>query len=114
MVRDNKVYSQLWDPILIPASKTQENAAQRKAFHLIGSPFDWRGMVSFLFPFFERRRKATYCSAVILDVLQSTLHMFPGVNLKISPNGLYRLFLSQHPTVIAGPLPASSAGVTMN
>src|ERR1700683_4817449 len=59
MVRDKKVYSQLWDSILIPATKAQENAAQRKAFHLIGSPFDWRGMISFLFPFFERHRKAT-------------------------------------------------------
>jgi hypothetical protein len=34
-------------------------------------------------------------------VLQQSLHMFPGVELKISPNGLYRLFVSAHPLMIS-------------
>jgi hypothetical protein len=35
--------------------------------------------------------------------------MFPGVELKISPNGLYRLFVSAHPLMISAPAPDSAA-----
>ena len=31
--------------------------------------------------------------------------MFPGVELKISPNGLHRLFMAEHPMVIAPAVP---------
>jgi hypothetical protein len=79
--------------------------AERFAFLLIGFPFDWRGLLSFLLPLIDRRRKAKYCSAIVLEVLQSTLHMFPEAQLKISPNGLYRLILSRRSTVISVPVP---------
>jgi hypothetical protein len=104
VVCDHKIYDHWWAHILIPASPKQENEAERFAFLLIGLPFDWRGLVSFLLPFVDRRRKAKYCSAIVLDVLQSSLHMFPGVQLKTSPNGLYRLFLSSHPIMISAPV----------
>ena len=94
-----------WDQILIPATQEQENAAERFSFHLIGVPFDWRGMISFLLPFFDRRRKAKFCSSIVLDVLQQSLHMFPGVQLKTSPNGLHRLFISEHALVVSAPVP---------
>jgi hypothetical protein len=105
MICDRKVYDQYWDQVLIPATYEQEKAAERFIFHLIGFPFDWRGMIGFLIPFFDRRRKAKYCSSIILEVLQQSLHMFPGIELKISPNGLYRLFVSRHPLLISAPAP---------
>jgi len=95
MICDRKIYGTNWDEILIPATWEQEKAVERFTFHLIGFPFDWRGMISFLLPFFDRRREAKYCSSIVLDVLQHGLHMFPEAQLKISPNGLYRLFISR-------------------
>jgi hypothetical protein len=109
MICDRKVYAPNWDQILIPATEEQEQAAERYIFHLIGFPFDFRGMIGFLIPFFDRRRKAKYCSSIVLDVLQQSLHMFPGVQLKTSPNGLHRLFISEHPLVIAAPAPNHEA-----
>lgn len=104
MLRDQKIYGPLWDSIEIPATPGQEYAAQRFAFRLIGLPFDWAGMIRFLFSW-PSRRKAQYCSAIILDVLQKSLHMFPGVELDISPNGLYRLFLAHEHTLTSAPVP---------
>jgi hypothetical protein len=104
VVCDHKIYDHWWDRILIPATQKQENVAEGFAFHLIGFPFDWRGLISFLLPFIDRRRKAKYCSAIVLEVLQGSLHMFPDVQLKVSPNGLYRLFLSSHPIMISPPV----------
>jgi hypothetical protein len=92
---DDKVYSRFWETISIPATKEEEKAVQRCALSRIGMPFDWRGMFGFLLPYFDRRRRAKYCSSIILDVLQSSLNMFPGIELKISPNGLYKLFSAQ-------------------
>ncbi len=96
MHRDHKVYDQWWKPVTIPVTQEEEDAALRFAFQYIGLPFDWRGMFGFLLPFIDHSRKAKYCSSVILDVLQSSLHMFQEHKLKVSPNGLYRL-LSAHP-----------------
>jgi hypothetical protein len=104
MICDRKIYDHYWDRVLIPATYEQEKAAEKFIFHLIGIPFDWRGMIGFLLPFFDRRRKAKYCSSIVLDVLQQSLHMFPGIKLKISPNGLYRLFVSGHPLLISAPV----------
>jgi hypothetical protein len=109
MICDRKVYAPHWDQVLIPATEEQEQAAERYIFHLIGFPFDFRGMIGFLIPFFDRRRKAKYCSSIVLDVLQRSLHMFPGVQLKTSPNGLHRLFISEHPLVISAPAPDPEA-----
>jgi len=105
MICDRKIYDKDWDQILIPATEDQEKAAERFIFDLIGLPFDLRGMLAFPLPFIGRKRKARYCSSIILNVLQSSLHMFPGKHLKISPNGLYRLFLSRHSLVISAPVP---------
>jgi hypothetical protein len=105
MICDRKVYDHYWDSILIPATQEQEKAAERFIFYLIGIPFDWRGLIGFLLPLFDRRRKARYCSSIVLEVLQESLHMFPGIGLKISPNGLYRLFVSGHPLLISAPVP---------
>lgn len=109
MVCDRKIYGPSWDQILIPATQQQEDAAELFSFHLIGVPFDWRGMISFLLPFFDRRRKAKFCSSMVLDVLQESLHMFPGVHLKTSPNGLHRLFISEHALVVSAPVPDDAA-----
>jgi hypothetical protein len=115
MICDRKIYPKNWDEILVPATQEQETAAENYIFHLIGFPFDWRGMVGFLLPFFDRRRKAKYCSSIVLDVLQQNLHLFPGVELKISPNGLYRLFMAEHPLVIfAMPHDAVASGVSLD
>jgi len=35
-----------------------------------------------MLPFFDRRRKARYCSSIILNVLQEGPQMFPGVDFK--------------------------------
>jgi hypothetical protein len=107
MVRDHRMYGPLWDSILIPATQEQEDAAQRFAFALIGIPFDLRGLFRFLLPG-RSRRKGKYCSAVILDVLQKSLRMFSGVQSKISPNELHRLFLSHKHTLISDFLPNDS------
>jgi hypothetical protein len=104
MIRDHRVYGATWDTILIPATQEQEDAAQRFAFSMIGIPFDFRGMCRFMLPGNSHRR-GKYCSAVILDVLQKGLHMFPGVKPKISPNGLHRLFLSYKHTLISDSVP---------
>jgi hypothetical protein len=42
--------------------------------------------------------------------------MFPGVELKISPNGLYRLFGSCHPVMVSAPVPddAIAFGIANN
>ena len=104
MIRDYKVYIPSWDAILIPATQEQEDAAQRFAFGLVGIPFDFRGMCNFLFPG-RSRRKGKYYSAVILDVLQNGLHMFPNAKPKISPNGLHKLFLSHKHTLISDSVP---------
>jgi hypothetical protein len=109
MVCDRKIYGPLWDRILIPATQQQEDDAELFSFHLIGAPFDWRGMISFLLPFFDRRRKAKFCSSIVLDVLQESLHMFPGVHMKTSPNGLHRLFISEHALVVSAPVPDRAA-----
>jgi len=109
MICDRKIYDPCWDQILIPATQEQERAAEGFIFHLIGLPFDMRGMVGFLFPFLDRGRQGTYCSSIILNVLQESLHMFPGIGRKISPNGLYRLFLAAHPLVIAAAAPDTPA-----
>jgi hypothetical protein len=108
MICDHKVYDHWWDALFLSVTKEQEDQAEAFCFHLIGIPFDWRGMVSFLIPLFDRRRKSKFCSSIVLDVLQRSLHMFPGVQLKTSPNGLYRLFLSEHPTSSSDVVPVSS------
>jgi hypothetical protein len=104
LICDRRVYGPLWDSIIVPSTQEQEDAAERLALRLIGAPFDWRGLFSFLFPFVDRRRKATYCSSIILDVLQSSLQMLPEVRLKISPSGLHRRFLAQHHLMISIPM----------
>jgi hypothetical protein len=104
MIRDHKVYNPSWDAILIPATQEQEDAAQRFAFGLVGIPFDFRGLLRFVFPG-RSRRKGKYCSAVILDVLQNGLHMFPNAKPKVSPNSLHRLFLSHKHTLISDSVP---------
>jgi len=107
MLRDHKIYGPLWDTILIPATQEQEYAAQRVAFGFIGIPFDMRAMVRFVLPW-RPIRNGRYCSAVVLDVLQRGLHMFPGQNAKISPNGLHRLFLAHKHTLICDSVPDAS------
>ena len=109
LICDRKVYPPDWDQILIPATEEQEQAAERYIYHLVGFPFDFRGMIGFLLPFFDRKRKARYCSSIVLDVLQRSLHMFPGVQLKTSPNGLYRLFIAKHALLISAPPPQDPA-----
>ncbi len=95
---DHKVYDEWWECVEIPATQEEEDAALQFAFQYIGLPFDWRGMFGFLFPFLDRRRrKAKYCSSVILDVLQNSMQMLPGHELKVSPNGLYRLLSAEQP-----------------
>jgi hypothetical protein len=101
MICDRKLYDEHWDLVLVPATWEQEKAAEKYAFHMIGIPFDFRGMAGFVLPFFGRRRKPRYCSSLVLDVLQQSLRMFPGIGLRISPNGLHRLFLAAHPLVIS-------------
>ena len=107
IICDHRVYDHWWDAIWLSATKEQEDGAEAFAFHLIGIPFDWRGMVSFLIPFFDCRRNSAFCSSIVLDVLQRSLHMFPGIQLKISPNGLYRLFRSEYPTMTSALVPVS-------
>jgi hypothetical protein len=105
MIRDHKIYGPLWDAVLVPATQEQEDAAQRYAFALIGRPFDIRDLIRFLLPGSSRRR-GKYCSAVVMDVLQNELHMFPGYkSKKVSPNGIHRLFLSHKHTLISDSLP---------
>jgi hypothetical protein len=101
MHRDHKVYDEWWKPVTIPVSQEEEDAALRFAFQYIGLPFDWRGMFGFLLPFMDSRRKAKYCSSIILDVLQSSLHMFKEHKLKVSPNGLYRLLSTKAPNELS-------------
>lgn len=108
MICDRKVYDTDWDQVLIPATQEQEEAAEQYIYHLTGFPFDFRGMIGFIVPFLDCRRKAKYCSAIVLDVLQRALHMFPGVQLKTSPNGLHRLFISRHSLVISAPAPVDA------
>ncbi len=96
MHRDHKVYDEWWECVEIPATQEEEDAALQFAFQYIGLPFDWRGMFGFLLPFLDRRRrKAKYCSSVILDVLQNSMQMLTGHELKVSPNGLYRLLSAE-------------------
>jgi hypothetical protein len=109
MVCDRKSYGPYWDRVLIPATQLQENAAELFSFHLIGAPFDWRGLISFLLPFFDRRRKSKFCSSIVLDVLQESLHLFPGVQLKTSPNGLHRLFIADHALLVSSAVPDDPA-----
>ncbi len=104
LIRDHKVYPPMWDAILIPASQEQEDTTQRFAFGMAGIPFDFREMCRFMFPG-RSLRKGKYCSAVILDVLQNGLNMFPDVKPKISPNGLHKLFLSHKHTLICNAVP---------
>src|SRR5580658_3166705 len=75
MICDRKIYDQYWDTILLPTTWEQEKTAEEFIFHLIGLPFDLRGMVSFLVPVLDRHRRAAYCSSVILEVLQQSLHI---------------------------------------
>jgi hypothetical protein len=106
LICDRKVYDSDWDQVLIPATEEQEAAAERYIFNLVGYPFDFRGMIGFMIPFLDYRRKAKYCSAIVLDVLQRALHMFPGVRLKTSPNDLHRLFVTDHALLVSAPAPA--------
>jgi hypothetical protein len=110
MIHDHKIYGDLWDHVLVPSTQEQENEIQQAASRLIGLPFDWRGLIGFVLPFIGQNRNARYCSSLILEVLQNSLHMFPGVGLKVSPNGLYRLFLSS-PQVAPRPVPAHRTAV---
>jgi hypothetical protein len=103
MICDRKLYGPFWDQVLIPATQEQEDEAARFLLHLIGIPFDWRGLLTFMIPFFDSHRKAAYCSSVVLDVLQQSLHMFPGAQAKVSPNGLHRLFVAEHPLLVSPP-----------
>jgi len=96
MVRDHKIYDKWWDTVFLRSTRKQEADAERFAFCLIGLPFDWRGMISFLVPYFKRDHHGQYCSSLVLEILQKALHLYPGVQTKLSPNGLYRLFI-YHP-----------------
>ena len=107
IVDDKKVYGPLWDSVVIPVTQQQEQSAEQCASQLIGKPFDLKCMIEFVLPW-RSCEKPAYCSAIILDVLQSGLHMFPGVNLKISPNGLYRKFISCHSTLVYSSVPDDS------
>jgi hypothetical protein len=109
MINDRKVYDKYWDQVLIPATELQERTAQRFIFDLLDYPFDLRAMIFFLIPFWDRRKRARYCSAVVLNVLQESLGMFPGVDSKISPNGLHRLFVSGHAVLVASMMPEISS-----
>ena len=104
IVNDKKIYGPLWDSVVIPATEEQEGAAEQFTSHLVGLPFDLKCMIEFVLPW-RSCRKPEYCSAIILDVLQNGLHMFPEVDLKISPNGLYRIFLSCHSTLVYSSVP---------
>ncbi|MGA3242277.1 MAG: hypothetical protein ABSG03_39005 [Bryobacteraceae bacterium] len=104
IVGDKKAYGPLWDSIVIPATQEQERAAEQFTSHLAGRPFDMKCMVEFVLPW-RSCPKPGYCSAIILDVLQNGLHMFPKVDFKISPNGLYRIFLSCHSTLVYSSMP---------
>ena len=95
VVCDHRIYGKWWDEIEIPATRKQERDALRFAFTLVGFPFGWHGLLSFLSPCIDRRREAKYCSSIILDLLQKKMHLFPGHELKISPNGLYKLCLKE-------------------
>jgi hypothetical protein len=110
IIGDRKRYGPLWDSIVIPATLEQENAAERFTSHLIGLPFDLSCMIRFVFPW-RSCEKPQYCSAIVLDVLQSSLQMFPGVQLKISPNGLYHLFLCCRATLVYGAVPDDAVGL---
>jgi len=101
MICDRKVYDRYWDQVLIPATREQEKAAEKYTFHMIGLPFDFGGLARFLVPFLDRNRRRNYCSSLVLEVLQRNLHLFPKAGLRISPNGLHRLFVADHPLVIA-------------
>jgi hypothetical protein len=105
MICDRKVYDRGWDQVLIPATREQEKAAEKYTFGHIGIPFDFLGMGGYLVPFFDHFRKPLYCSSLVLDVLQKSLHMFAGAGPGISPNGLHRLFLMDHPLVISAAVP---------
>jgi two-component system chemotaxis response regulator CheB len=98
---DRKSYDHYWDQIIIPATQEQEKGAEQFILQLIGVPFDWLGMTSFLVPLLGRSRKANNCSSLVLQVLQDSLHMFPGIPLKISPNGLHKLLTSEHALVVS-------------
>ena len=93
MLQDHRIYGPGWDAVYIKATKEQVLDAEGWAFMMAGHPFDWKGMVSFLFPFFKRHHRGRYCSSMVLEILQRTLHLYPGVEPKLSPNGLYRLFI---------------------
>jgi len=93
MVDDHKVYDRWWDKVTIKSTAAQEADAEGFAFMMVGFPFDWRGMFSFLVPFFKRNHQGQYCSSLVLEILQKALHLYPGVQTKLSPNGLYRLFI---------------------
>ena len=93
MVRDHRVYDHWWDTVFLRSTVKQEAAAERFAFLLVGFPFDWKGLISFLVPYFKRNRRGKYCSSLVLEILQKSLHLYPGCRMKLSPNGLYRLFI---------------------
>jgi hypothetical protein len=96
MEMDHKIYGRWWDVIWLVSTPKQEAAAERYAFLLVGFPFDWRGMLSFLVPRWRREKKGGYCSSMIMQILQKSLHLYPNACLKSDPNGLYRLFI-EHP-----------------
>jgi len=113
IVGDSKVYGPLWDSIIIPVTHEQEEVLERSANPLVGSPFDLKCMLQFILPW-RSCLHPTYCSAIILDLLQSTLHMFPQINLKISPNGLYRIFLACHSTLVYSAVPDDAIEFSAN
>ena len=113
---DSPAYEGCWRVVYLPASPEQEQRIQAYAHTFTGAPFDWHGVLYFLLPFCDRRnggaiplpaerrsgdrrRPGAYCSSVVLEVLQRALGMFPDAQLKISPNGFYRLILRQNPVI---------------
>ena len=92
MERDHKQYDRWWDFVWLRSSIKQEQRAERFAFLLVGLPFDWKSLFSYFIPGFKRDHQGGYCSSLVLTILQKSLHLYPNVHMKTSPNGLYHLF----------------------
>ncbi len=85
-----------WDYLPIPSTPDQERVARCFCAVLEGSAFKWRGLYRFIAPFIgDGPNSDWYCSELALWVLQRCFGYLERVSLKISPNRLYKLCVSE-------------------
>lgn len=80
-----------WDFILISVPPHEIEKVRAFANQFVGLPYNWTGMLKWLFPWLQPKPDHWYCTELLVMVLQECFGLLQGVPRQISPKRLYRL-----------------------